>query len=138
MKFKAPTPNNLTAPSGQSFGDYWTVITSMSLVLFVFYVANEGLLSRWLGLFAYAAPAQVQSAGSSASGSGGVAGAVASELGVNNVGDGSASAIVAGAVTQAAPAGAAVIADSPGGLAASSFYDKFIARFKQKFGIGGK
>lgn len=122
---KAPSVESLTPSGGQDIGDYWTYITAMAIVLFVFYCANEGLLSEWLKLFVYSAPASVAPAGANAGDVnasvletlGGAAASVASDNGLTGA--------AVQSIVSLTPAGS-VAAVVKGGM---SVYNGFVKQF---------
>lgn len=94
------------APS--DFGGYWTFVVAMILVLFVFYTASNGLLSRWLGLFVYSKPTVVTNATT----------AQTTAAASQNVASGLANSVGAGALTDGPISGNVV--QGVAGIAASA------------------
>lgn len=59
-KLVLPSSENVIPQGGQSWGNYWTLITAMAVLLFVIYIAANGQIAAWLKLFVYATPSSVQ------------------------------------------------------------------------------
>ena len=67
-RLTVPTPQNVLPTQGESWSTYWTVITGMTLLMFVIFLAANGQLQAWLNLFIYSTP-DVQQVSSGSSGS---------------------------------------------------------------------
>lgn len=108
----APSPSNVLPEGGQSWGDYWTAVTGMGLLLFIIYLAANGQLQTWFNLFIFSPASSIAPQGAAAATTAAVPGATTGS------GIGAAAAATAGAA-----------------IAQSGNYSSFLQQFTKALGF---
>lgn len=127
----APTLKTITPTPGQSWSNYWTVITGMAVFMFLLYVVSNGLAAKWLALFSYSTPNVVQPSSNAIGSAATALGATA----LNQVASGLAgNAPKSDSVT--GPAGAAQVDAGAADLAGYGAISGYLGSALKKFGSG--